>query len=86
MATRTFDFNMVVQDMKTKMSGKLHFVSNFNVFSSLVSNFKFQVLMSFLIFFLFVVDVLWTSYGSRVPNLKRNCIWELSKRSNLFRM
>jgi hypothetical protein len=78
MDAKTFEFNMVVQDKKTKMSGKLHFVPNFNVFSSLVSNFKFQVLMSFLIFFLFVVDALWTSYGSRVPNLKKNSIWDLS--------
>ena len=43
MASGTFSFDMVIQDKKTKMPCKLvHFVSNFNVSSSFVSNFKFK--------------------------------------------
>jgi hypothetical protein len=64
--TRTFDIDMVVRDKKTKLPGKLHFVSNFNVSSSFVSNFSVFSYVS-----LFVVDAWWTSYGTRVPDLQR---------------
>jgi len=32
MVTETFGFDMAIRDRKTKMSGKIHYVSNFNVF------------------------------------------------------
>ena len=42
----TFGFDMVVNDRKTKMPGKLqvHFIANFNVSSPFVSNFKISML------------------------------------------
>jgi hypothetical protein len=75
----TFGFDMAIQDRKTKMPGKLHFVSNFNVSSYFVSTFNFQISMSFLMFLLFVIDAWWTSYGARVPNLQKLSIQMLSQ-------
>jgi hypothetical protein len=57
-STGTFGFDMVVQDKKTKMPGKLHFVSNFNVSSSFVSNFNVFSYVS-LICCRCLVDKLW---------------------------
>jgi hypothetical protein len=54
---RTFGFDMVVHDRKTKMLGKLHFVSNLNVSSSFVSNFKVYIYV-FLICYRCLVDKL----------------------------
>ena len=49
MAGGTFGFDMVVNDRKTKMPGKLqvHFIANFNDSSPFVSNFKNSLLFFF---------------------------------------
>ena len=74
----TFGYDILVDDRKTKMPGKLqvHFIANFNVSCPYVSNFKnFNVisLIMFLTFYflLFVLDAWWTSYGRRVSHLQK---------------
>lgn len=65
MAGGTFGFTMAIKDRRTKMRGKLQFVSNFIIHCLFIICLKFRISMFFLMFLLFLltcsylVDKLW---------------------------